>query len=462
MAFKAYFWNFSKKGNSTARPADGDALALDFLAVDQTGIISPSIRVEHANPTEYNYCRIPDFGRYYYVREWVWDSGTWVASLTVDALASFKTYIGNSDIYVLRSSKEQDGDYSDNMYPIGNNAMREANAKDTLWASNFNNGWFVIGVVGSGMTSTGVSYYVLTPTQFKSLNSYLFSNIDWMGISVDEISNALSKALINPYQYMVSCKWFPVEPPTSTTENELGFGWWTIPVSGKAINANSYRTYSMKFELSKHPRSASRGMYLNAAPYTEMRIEIPPFGMVDLNPTQFADQDYLLAQVTVDFISGEGALRVYAGETGGPGAVCSVFMLANLAIDIPVTQLTNNIGGAITSLGNAAGSLANYNVLGTAAGIGDAVTGFVMPTVQTKGSMAGNLSVLSRDWKLHTTHWPVPEDDNDHRGRPLFKNRYPKNLGGYILGADGDISAPATSSELEMIKTSIETGFFYE
>ena len=106
MAFKAYFWNFSKKGNSTARPADGDALALDFLAVDQTGIISPSIRVEHANPTEYNYCRIPDFGRYYYVREWVWDSGTWVASLTVDALASFKTYIGNSDIYVLRSSKE--------------------------------------------------------------------------------------------------------------------------------------------------------------------------------------------------------------------------------------------------------------------------------------------------------------------------------------------------------------------
>ena len=203
-------------------------------------------------------------------------------------------------------------------------------------------------------------------------------------------------------------------------------------------------------------------MYLYAAPYTELRLEIPPFGLIELNATSYADVANVFASIDVDFISGEAILRIYPGTSGGDGAVCTNRLNAQLAVDIPVTQLAIDAQGAMNAIGNGLSSLGGGNVLGSVASVGDAVTSLLLPTVQTTGGIKGTMASMAHTWKLHTTCWPVPEDDNDHRGRPLLKNRTPSSLGGYILAADGDIQAHATAVELAEIKSAIETGFFYE
>lgn len=462
MSFDVNFYTFSKKSNSTKRPPAGSAeLHTTCYAVEPTGILNPTIRVQADNPTLYNYSYITKFNRYYYVREWTADNGTWLAHLAVDPLATYKEEIGAADLYVLRASAAQDGTYTDTLYPIGNDSKRQTDPHESLWAKSFANGWFVLGLVGEG-SSSGVNYYVLTATQFMAFQSYMFENIDWMQLDTKEITENLGKALINPYQYVVSCKWFPVEPPVSTTENEISCGWWTVPCNCRRLSALASSYFSQTFTITKHQQGADRGMYLYAAPYTELRLEIPPFGLIELNATSYADVANVFASIDVDFISGEAILRIYPGTSGGPGAVCTNRLNAQLAVDIPVTQLAVDAQGAMNAIGNGLSSLGGGNVLGTAASIGDAVTSLLLPTVQTTGGIKGTMASMAHTWKLHTVCWPVPEDDNDHRGRPLLKNRTPASLGGYILAADGDIQAPATAVELAEIKSAIESGFFYE
>ena len=462
MSFDVNFYTFSKKSNSTKRPPSGSGvIQTTCYAVEPTGILNPTIRVKTDNPTLCNYCYIHKFNRFYYVREWTADNGTWLAHLAVDPLATYKAEIGAADLYVLRASAAQDGTYTDTLYPIGNDAQRKTDAHESLWAESFANGWFVLGLVGTG-SSSGVSYYVLTATQFMAFQDYMFQNIDWMQLDTEEITENLGKALINPYQYVVSCKWFPVEPPVSTTENEISCGWWSIPCNCRRLSGLASRYFNQTFTITKHPQGADRGMYLYAAPYTELRLEIPPFGLIELNATSYADVANVYASIDVDFISGEAILRIYPGTSGGDGAVCTNRLNAQLAVDIPVTQLAIDAQGAMNAIGNGLSSLGGGNVLGSVAGVGDAVTSLLLPTVQTTGGIKGTMASMAHTWKLHTTCWPVPEDDNDHRGRPLLKNRTPASLGGYILAADGDIQAPATAVELAEIKSAIESGFFYE
>lgn len=462
MSFDVNFYIFSKKSNSTKRPPSGSGvIQTTCYAVEPTGILNPTIRVKTDNPTLCNYCYIHKFNRYYYVREWTADNGTWLAHLAVDPLATYKEEIGAADLYVLRSSAAQDGKYTDTLYPIGNDAQRKTDAHASLWAESFANGWFVLGLVGTGAV-TGVSYYVLNSTQFRAFNDYMFSGIDWMQLDTEEITENLGKALINPYQYVVSCKWFPVKPPVSTTENEISCGWWTIPCNCQRLSALASSYFNQTFTITKHPQGSDRGMYLYAAPYTELRLEIPPFGLIELNATSYADVANVFTSIDVDFISGEAILRIYPGTSGGDGAVCTNRLNAQLAVDIPVTQLAIDAQGAMNAIGNGLSSLGGGNVLGSVASVGDAVTSLLLPTVQTTGGIKGTMASMAHTWKLHTTCWPVPEDDNDHRGRPLLKNRTPASLGGYILAADGDIQAPATAVELSEIKSAIETGFFYE
>ncbi len=61
---------------------------------DKTNVINPDIIIEIENPTGYNYCYIPSFGRYYYITDMQSvRNGLWRIMLKVDVLMSFKASI---------------------------------------------------------------------------------------------------------------------------------------------------------------------------------------------------------------------------------------------------------------------------------------------------------------------------------------------------------------------------------
>ena len=65
-------YTFGKRENSTARPDGG--VSFQARIWDGVGILSPQIvfsfQDNTTNPTAYNYAYIPDFNRYYFIRDW--------------------------------------------------------------------------------------------------------------------------------------------------------------------------------------------------------------------------------------------------------------------------------------------------------------------------------------------------------------------------------------------------------
>ena len=69
--YRVYFWNYSKKTNSTSHPSvTGSVDHYDCSLMDLSGILTPTLQLNGRNPTAFNYAYIEDFHRYYYVSNW--------------------------------------------------------------------------------------------------------------------------------------------------------------------------------------------------------------------------------------------------------------------------------------------------------------------------------------------------------------------------------------------------------
>ena len=75
---------------------------------DETSVINPIILIHAENLSQFNYAYIPQFHRYYYIRDIVSvRNDLWRISLTVDPLMSFKNDI--LDLNVILSDTESTG-----------------------------------------------------------------------------------------------------------------------------------------------------------------------------------------------------------------------------------------------------------------------------------------------------------------------------------------------------------------
>ena len=117
--FPVQLYAFSKEVNSTKQPS-GSGTVYQCQSNASFDIIAPRLPLNigaAANPTGYNYCKVPAWNRYYWINRWAFEGGLWVAYCSVDPLASWKTQIGQTSAYVLRSAYASDGRIPDHMYP---------------------------------------------------------------------------------------------------------------------------------------------------------------------------------------------------------------------------------------------------------------------------------------------------------------------------------------------------------
>ena len=67
----------------------------------ESSVIKPSILIEATNISDYNYCYIAEFGRYYYINNIISvRNSLWRIECSVDVLMSFQTQILNLDVIV--------------------------------------------------------------------------------------------------------------------------------------------------------------------------------------------------------------------------------------------------------------------------------------------------------------------------------------------------------------------------
>lgn len=66
---------------------------------NESSVIYPSFLLEIDNPTDYNYCFIPEFNRYYFITDMVSvRTNLWRVACTVDVLMSYQAQIMNLEV----------------------------------------------------------------------------------------------------------------------------------------------------------------------------------------------------------------------------------------------------------------------------------------------------------------------------------------------------------------------------
>lgn len=474
MAFEVKFWNFPKKVNSTARPS-GEGTAYGCVLLSSSGIVDPMITLERGlnSVPDFNYCYIPAFSRYYFVREWTFSNSLWSASLSVDVLATYKDQIAGKELYVLRSSADYDGTITDTYYPVLNSSTAGFyNANKHL--VEVDNGRYVVGVVGnpSGTSNGAVSYMVFTTMEFNAFRAQLFSdNLDFFrgteeqDIGIEAIGASLTKMLFNPFEYIVSCKWLPKTPLIGGTAS-VGIGWW-IPEDLGSVNIASPNvpiTDSVQFTIPKHPLAEERGLYLNTEPFSRYRIFIPTVGIVPIDGTKIAASTTLTLEYFCDPVTGDNFCRLLS-DRDGTLVPLDVYP-SKLSMDVQLSNNASNVGSIVTDVAGTIGSIATSTAVGNYGGdvssIASATASMFQPHISAIGTNGGKATIC-RDPLLYAEFYDVAEEDNDHHGRPLCKNKVLSEIPGYIECLDGDMSlSGATSDENKQVKGYMEGGFFLE
>ena len=321
------FYQFSKRTNST-KIVDVTGTTLTCELKGSANMFNPGLIIKAVpanwNPI-WNYCYIPGFKRYYFVDNWNWLNGVWECSLVCDVLASFKLEIGALTEYVLRSSYESDGTIEDTAYVAKAQVQTQMTMLPEFFVRAMTAGFYVVGIVGKESTATqgAITYYQMSADEMARLRAYLLSDTFLSDQGLTSLANFIpadaTKVIYNPYQYIVSCQWFPlpmsaIDSAWKTQVSTIDFGWWNTGTGFSAyrIAANApYYTRTELITLTEHPQIA-RGSYLNHAPYTSRILRMSPFSEVQI-PDEYLDSgDKLAIQLQVDFITGIGNLQIEA------------------------------------------------------------------------------------------------------------------------------------------------------
>ena len=214
--FKVTFYTFKKHYNSTKRPTDSDSpIVFNCNILRGSSVYNPKIELDiglNQTPAHLNYCVIPAFdSRYYFVREWTFNEGLWIAYLQEDVLASWRNTIGDTSRYILRAAASYDGRIMDAKYPMKSGCSF---SKDTVGTpySSINAGCFVIGCVSKGGNFGSLTYHAMTAAEMGSLATALIDPSIISGannFSLNDASAGLQLNLIDPMQYIKSCIWLP-------------------------------------------------------------------------------------------------------------------------------------------------------------------------------------------------------------------------------------------------------------
>lgn len=505
------FYNFGKKTNSTKLVnVQGDTFNHCELK-GGTSMVSPVLLIKDIpaawNPI-WNYCRIPEFSRYYFVSDWRWINGVWECSCAVDVLATYKTQIGETEQYILRSSFTFDGNIIDTAYATKTEVRTGIANIPSFFENQLDNGFYVVGVIGSYMTATqgAITYYQMDASQLATLRNFLMSDnfLQAAGLSnlTDFVPMDAIKVIYNPFQYIASCQWFPfpasaIPADQKVSTNTINFGWWTVNVSAYALKANlrSYvRQGSMRTVF--HPQSLTRGDYLNKNPYSSVVLRYPPFSEVEI-PLQYFrpnSDDELQIELSVDFITGLAYMNLYSLNMDEVPAVRTMHlarMSTKLSIDIQLAQvgadylaqhtqqIINKANWDISSVNTMNGGINLLDPIGSLINTGvntmnllsmeksyqasdlDSYVRNGAPQLITGGSN-GSLAAFQQQPVLCYTYYILVDENKDHIGRPLCAIEQISDIPGFIMVQNPDIDIPCMLQERSLIVQYMAGGFYYE
>ena len=488
------FYKFAKKANST-KIANGTGTTLTCQLKADTEMLNPTLIINSVpaawNPI-WNYCYIPAFDRYYFIRNWRWLNGVWECSCAVDVLASWKTTIGNQIEYILRTDSTTvfNEAITDTMYPATTDIDLNQYYLTSAFVSNISDGIYIVGIISGNDTQAvgAISYYAMSATEFGALKEALLSddNLITMGMAaldpgtqqltplITDMSMEMLKAMYNPFQYIASCMWFPFPKSSisSTAVSSIKIGWWQYNLSGNRITAQTLDVNEGPTAIVNHPQASTRGKYLNHAPYSRCTA-FGIFGSVPMDLSYFDENDdRLIVHYMIDLITGNCRVRFESYASSAQSPVHHTVTERDFQIGVPIqlAQIaTDYLGTAVAGIDAIGKTVSSAMRLDVGGAISNAAHGIyntidaAMPQLSTSGT---NGSFLITNSHMQTSFcyqfYKIVDEDLSHKGRPVCANMKINTLSGYVLCAEGDFDIDCLEPERQMISNYLTSGFFWE
>lgn len=465
MSYTLKLGSFKKHENSTAQPTTTGWTSYNVTLKGGADIDAPVVEVYDSYNNIKNYDYATMFSKYYFVRKKsMIREKLCELQLELDPMATYKSEIGSTSMYILRAANASDGSIVDNYYPSTGKVTHSWVSDSNFYPVSYSSGCYIVNVVGTA-TSGNSTLWKLTPANFRALISALYTSID--GFQPQDVEEALSKLIGGSPEKLVSSAMFlPNFGFGVEAAEEIVIGTWHSGVYGNLINDPVYEDVSwINMTLPKHPQAAARGSFLNLSPYSTYTLSIPLFGVVNIDTTAVINSTSINAAFSLDAITGQGKCRITASGTDGP---IIADLTAQIGASVPLQGQSSgaSIAGGITStLAGVAAAIASGGaaapIIGAvSSGIGTAVT--ALKGASFSSGSAGGILAARLTPALNATFLSITDEDNANNGRPYCKVATPSTLTGYMLVYKSLVEISGTITQQEKIDRILESGFYYE
>lgn len=455
-----FYSDFPKRQNSTKRPT-GQGVTLSGTLKEASSILRPVIRIPWTSggAPVYTFAYIPDFGRYYHVRDKVYNPGFWEFTLIVDVLATYKEDILNEDHYILYSSSNYNTQIVDNRLSTISKPFFSRQTAAFTPSTQPSNGCYCVTVIGSG---GGTQSYIMS---FNDLGAL----IDAMSIEdgtefTDQMEQLFAGASINA---ILNACWLPFDPETVGGASQLEpvmIGNWDSGVNARYALLYVDFLAGMSLSFGNAPDDFRR-----CAPYLKAEMWLPFVGKVAFPVDEFRQSTLVNIHMVVD-PSTATIVYIIAGDNGGIMTISG-----SCGHQIPISTLSINTISALENAASTVGNAVGLNIGSAASDLFNTVLAMESPTMSTVGGISSkalngafrllltNLSTweVAIDWYWCTT-MADPSEVAAKIGRPCYDMHTLSSLSGFCQCANASSAAGELEEETNEINSFLNGGFYIE
>lgn len=473
MALNATFWSFSKRKNSTKRPAANTGTVISYVEKNVMSVLSPVLEIHNSAVLPFNYCYLAKYDRYYFVRDKRCIAyETYEVELEVDVAGSWGPATYNQNVMAQMSASFYETELDDDrVVPLDPISPAATNYKvlevfpqtyqiETLAS-------FVTGPDGA-FGGSDVFYALDSVGNVLNLFNVLFDPAEWRSI-VDSVLSNDSMSVLNgiwavPYD-VAQCHGVA----TVTRNIDLGFI-NTQTVSGAIINGPSVLRHQGDLAIP----TPSVSDFRFSERFVKYYVNIPFIGVTTIPTTLAKYQRALHYECAADCVSGAFVLTLYCG------GVCLGTWQTNLKTELALSKQASQASAAISSgiKGGAAVGLAGAATkAGLKGGIFGAIAGAavgafrgaaVTPEIEHACSSSGSLAPAakySRDLEIYMFEGASSVDPATFTqtvGRPTQKVITLAANIGYVQCAAASVSFDGYEPEIAAMNAMLDGGIYYE
>lgn len=422
-----YFYNFTKRLNSTAIPT-GTGVKFECTFKENTSILNPSLKLRLSSKPDYNYFKFDN--RFYWITDIIsLNNNMWQITGRVDVLATFRSHIKNTSAFVLYDSTANT-QLPDTRLAVKTDCEAFTSTAEMPWSFSSGIGTYCIAVTGIKDSFSWNDGAINSGTDTRAgtgVYTIPFSSLEQIGFDVGDITNDINtfysewltdctahRALLDPtrasdffeyignavsggmqvvadalmyslkfwkiiaenvfgggnaLQNVKACYWLPFEVP----------GTATTPIS-KPLSLGTYKDYITGLKRIDDPIITS--VWIDVAiPWqftdwrnvscTEVMLYIPMIGCINIPSDVVKGNNSLQVRLALNLFSGAMSAEVRCGGAalGTYGSNVSMPYLIGDS-NANIASITNTVTNAVSQnyIGAATNALSSLNAMATSVG----------------------------------------------------------------------------------------------